>query len=124
MVRDTGKGISREFLPCIFERFRQEETGESRRASGLGLGLAIVRHLVELHRGRPAAALRSVQVLAGGTMRAHVAVFRAFALHGPWTGCKVVGISNSKEHEVTLREEWLSAGATLPTMWKQEVAVA
>jgi CheY-like chemotaxis protein len=51
VVRDTGAGIHREFLPYVFDRFRQGETTETRRHDGLGLGLAIVHHLVELHRG-------------------------------------------------------------------------
>jgi signal transduction histidine kinase len=50
-VRDTGRGIDPQFLPHIFDRFRQAETMASRTASGLGLGLSIVRHLVELHGG-------------------------------------------------------------------------
>jgi PAS domain S-box-containing protein len=50
-VRDTGQGIAREFLPYVFDRFRQEEGGSTRRMGGLGLGLAIVRHIVELHGG-------------------------------------------------------------------------
>ena len=50
-VSDTGKGISAEFLPFVFDRFRQADSTSTRHHSGLGLGLAIVRHLVELHGG-------------------------------------------------------------------------
>jgi PAS domain S-box-containing protein len=51
IVSDTGIGIPADFLPYMFERFRQGEGGTSRQHSGLGLGLAIVRNLVELHGG-------------------------------------------------------------------------
>jgi CheY-like chemotaxis protein len=58
-VSDTGKGISMEFLPFVFERFRQADSTSTRQHSGLGLGLAIVRHLVEMHGG-------VVQATSGG----------------------------------------------------------
>lgn len=50
-VSDTGQGISAEFLPYVFEQFRQENTPGTNKQKGLGLGLAIVRRLVELHNG-------------------------------------------------------------------------
>jgi signal transduction histidine kinase/DNA-binding response OmpR family regulator len=50
-IADTGQGISPEFVPYVFERFRQGDSSITRSFSGLGLGLAIVRHLVELHGG-------------------------------------------------------------------------
>ncbi|HEY8517062.1 MAG TPA: ATP-binding protein [Candidatus Binatia bacterium] len=54
-VSDTGKGIAPDLLPHVFERFRQGDMSDTRVHGGLGLGLAIVRHLVELHAGTVAA---------------------------------------------------------------------
>ena len=58
-VSDNGAGIAPQFLPFVFERFRQEDSSTTRRHGGLGLGLAIVQHLVQLHGG-------SVRAESGG----------------------------------------------------------
>jgi signal transduction histidine kinase/CHASE1-domain containing sensor protein/CheY-like chemotaxis protein len=57
-VSDTGAGISKEFLPYVFDRFRQADSTTTRQHGGLGLGLAIARHLVEIHGGTINAASR------------------------------------------------------------------
>jgi PAS domain S-box-containing protein len=71
-VSDNGAGISPDFLPHIFERFRQADSGTTREHAGIGLGLAIVRHLVELHGGTIHAASGGRD--AGSTFRVRLPV--------------------------------------------------
>jgi PAS domain S-box-containing protein len=59
-VRDTGQGISPDFLPFVFDRFRQADSTATRSHGGIGLGLSIVRHLVELHGGTVAASSKGL----------------------------------------------------------------
>jgi signal transduction histidine kinase len=61
-VSDTGAGINPDFLPFIFDRFRQADTSSTRKQKGLGLGLSIARHIVEMHGG-------SIEATSGGEAR-------------------------------------------------------
>jgi PAS domain S-box-containing protein len=96
-VRDDGPGIDPAFLPHVFDRFRQADGGATRAHGGLGLGLAIVRHLVELH---------------GGTVRA--------VSDGPGTGAAFI-----VELPATLgtAREGTQDGATLPNLAKRQILV-
>ena len=79
-VSDSGAGIPAEFLPYVFDRFRQAEGGSRRRYGGLGLGLAIVRHLTELHGGSVSA--ESAGAGQGATFRIRLPL-KGAAAYGP-----------------------------------------
>jgi signal transduction histidine kinase/CheY-like chemotaxis protein len=79
VVTDNGQGIKPEFLPYVFERFRQEDGGTSRHRGGLGLGLAIVRNIVELHGGTVHAASEGLGKGATFTVALPIAVARPVA---------------------------------------------
>jgi PAS domain S-box-containing protein len=76
-VSDTGIGIAPDFLPHIFERFRQAESGTAREHAGLGLGLAIVRNLVEMHGGKVSASSNGPD--KGATFRVRLPVTIAYS---------------------------------------------
>ncbi|HEX8367857.1 MAG TPA: ATP-binding protein [Pyrinomonadaceae bacterium] len=84
IVADNGKGIERDFLPFVFDRFRQADSSSKRQYGGLGLGLSIVRQLTELHGG-------SVAVFSGGEGKG-----ATFTVILPLTG-----ISRQKEYQKT-----------------------
>jgi len=77
VVSDTGAGIRHELLPVIFDRFKQGETGSTRNQGGLGIGLALVRHLVELHGGSVTA--ESAGEGQGATFRVKIPLVAALA---------------------------------------------
>ena len=96
VVSDTGSGIRPDFLPYVFDRFRQAEAGTTRRTGGLGLGLAIVRHIVEMHGGTVEAA--SAGAGKGATFRVRLPLM---IVHPD-------GLELRREHPRTERREALT----------------
>jgi PAS domain S-box-containing protein len=88
-VADTGAGISPEFLPYVFDRFRQADSSTTRRHGGLGLGLAIVKHLTELHGG-------SVRVKSGGEGQG-----ATFTVHLPLAPVNEEGLETRHHPEIS-----------------------
>jgi PAS domain S-box-containing protein len=132
IVSDTGVGIAPEFLPHVFERFRQGDSGVTREYGGLGLGLAITRHLVEMHggtidvtsAGRGAGAtfrvtlpLMIVHTKERSAPRAHPRAHRAgtdvtvAALHG----VSVLAVDDDVDALMMVREILEAAGAYVTT---------
>jgi PAS domain S-box-containing protein len=97
VVSDTGIGIPPHFLPYVFERFRQADGGITRKAGGLGLGLAIVRHIVEMHGG-------SVEASSAGEGQG-----ATFRVRLPLMIVHPGERERHREHPKTVRQDALSA---------------
>jgi PAS domain S-box-containing protein len=89
-VTDTGQGITREFLPFVFDRFRQADSSTTRQHGGLGLGLAIARHLIEIHGG-------SIRAESAGNGQGS-----AFTIRLPLLDSKIKTVDGSKTESALL----------------------
>ncbi|HEX8456581.1 MAG TPA: PAS domain S-box protein [Pyrinomonadaceae bacterium] len=112
-VSDTGQGISRDFLPYVFDRFRQADGTITRQHGGLGLGLSIVRHLVELHGG-------TVSVESAGEGQG-----ATFRLELPAADTERAGGANGESHKLsaTSRAEMHTPAGRVPELANLRVLV-
>jgi PAS domain S-box-containing protein len=138
-VSDNGRGISKEFLPHVFERFAQQDGGNTRRAGGLGLGLAIVKHLVELHGGvieahsdgpgagaefvvrLPVAAVRGSSALSTG--RTHEGMADAISFPTELKGLKILVVDDEADARQLLQSVLEQGGAVVDTASSAEAAL-
>jgi CheY-like chemotaxis protein len=133
VVGDTGIGIRPDFLPYVFERFRQAEAATTRKTGGLGLGLAIVRHIVEMHGGTVEASsagegqgatfrvrlpLMIVHPIAREMRREHPRTERAEVLSnlGGLQGIRVLAVDDEEDALALLRVVLEAAGAAVTTV--------
>jgi PAS domain S-box-containing protein len=139
-VADTGIGIRPEFLPHVFERFSQGDTGTTRKTGGLGLGLAIVRHIVEMHGGTVDAAsggddqgstfrvrlpVMIVHSKPADTVRLHPGTERIEPLSGlgDLKGVRVLAVDDEEDSLALLGTVLETAGAHVTTISSPQFAL-
>jgi PAS domain S-box-containing protein len=141
VVSDTGVGIRPDFLPYVFERFRQAEAGTTRKTGGLGLGLAIVRHIVEMHGGTVEAS--SAGEGKGATFRVRLPLMivhpqtvevrrehprservTPLASLGDLQGVRVVAVDDEEDALILLRAVLETAGGVVTTFSSPVQALA
>ena len=133
VVSDTGAGITADFIPHVFERFRQADAGLTRTTGGLGLGLAIVRHIVEMHGGSVEAASAGEGQGATFTVRLPLMIVRPGRVETPrehprtertlsrveladLRGVRVLAVDDEEDALSVLREALEAAGAEVTTL--------
>ena len=135
-VSDTGPGIEEDFLPHVFERFRQADSTANKKFAGLGLGLSIVRHLVELHGGTVEAAnntdgggavftiklpvmvvSKSMQQLVQQSQQTGAGANSNFAFDCPpdLSGIKVLAVDDEPDARALLKTMFEQCGAEIKT---------
>jgi signal transduction histidine kinase/ActR/RegA family two-component response regulator len=136
VVSDTGHGISPEFLPFVFERFRQSDASSARRHGGLGLGLALVRDLVGLHGGTVRAESLGQQQGATFTIELPAAVAPSVALDDvnrraatpaevpSLAGLRVLVVEDEADSRELLAETLVSRGARVVVVGSCDEAMA
>lgn len=107
-IIDRGQGISAEFLPYVFDRFRQENSSITRSSGGLGLGLAIVRHIVEMHDGTVSVASNGAG--QGATFAVRLPLLERESSQGHW-------------QEKTTPDSWLETSDPYPLVGRKVLAV-
>jgi len=135
VVRDQGAGISADFLPFLFDRFRQEDSTSRRAHGGLGLGLAVVRHLVEMHGGRVEA--RSPGPGKGATFVVRLPLHHAGAVvaqrriaapsaiqRPSLMGARIVAVDDDPDARDLLERMLRKAGAEVQTASSADEAIA